>query len=105
MNILLDECVPWPMHRLLLGHECHTAQQVGWGRVENGQLLKLAEGEFDLFITADQNLRYQQNLAGRRIAILELSSNNLRRIEAAAATIQLAIAEVLPGDFRQLPIP
>ncbi len=59
MRILLDECVPWPMHRLLASHSC---------------LLQRAEAEFDIFITSAQNIRYQQNLAGRRIAILELST-------------------------------
>jgi hypothetical protein len=84
MKILLDECVPWPMHNLLPGHTCTTAQQRGWGGVKNGKLLELAQGEFDLFITPDQNIRYQQNLAGRQIAILELSTNDHRRIQAAA---------------------
>lgn len=104
MKILLDECVPWPMHRLLAGHECRTAQQCGWGGIKNGQLLQLAEQEFPLFITSDQNLRYQQNLAGRRIAILELSTNKLRRIESAAEMIQAAIATIKPGEFRHLEI-
>jgi hypothetical protein len=54
MNILLDECVPWPIHKILIGHECSTAQQRGWGGIKNGDLLKRAEGEFDLFITADR---------------------------------------------------
>jgi Domain of unknown function (DUF5615) len=105
MKILLDECVPWPMHRLLSGHECRTAQQQGWGGIKNGQLLQLAEGEFNLFVTADQNLRYQQNLSGRSIAILELSTNKLHRIEAAAGLIQAAIAAIQAGEFRQLEIP
>ena len=65
MNVLLDECVPWPMHKLLPAHVCTTAQRRGWGGIKNGDLLRLAEGQFDLFITADQNIRYQQNLAGR----------------------------------------
>ncbi len=87
MRILLDECVPWPMHRLLDGHECTTAQKRGWGGIKNGDLLRLAEGEFDLFITSDQNIRYQQNMAGRCIPILELSTNDLRRIQVAAPEI------------------
>jgi len=58
MKILLDECVPWPMRRILSGHDCRTAQQHGWGGITNGQLLKLAESEFDLFVTSDQNIRY-----------------------------------------------
>ncbi|HEV2328775.1 MAG TPA: DUF5615 family PIN-like protein [Verrucomicrobiae bacterium] len=105
MKILLDECVPWPMHRLLAGHDCRTAQQQGWGGIKNGQLLQHAEGKFDQFITSDQNLRYQQNLSGRSIAILELSTNKLRRIESAADTIRAAIAVIKPGEFRQLEIP
>jgi hypothetical protein len=105
MRILLDECVPWPMHRLLTGHECCTAQQCGWGGIKNGQLLQLAEKEFDLFITSDQNLRYQQNLTGRKISIMELSTNKLRHIEAAAEMIRSAIAGMKPGDFRELQIP
>jgi len=105
MRILLDECVPWPMHRLLAGHECQTAQQRGWGGIKNGDLLRLSEGEFELFITADQNIRYQQNLADRSIPILELSTNKLRRLFAAAALIQSAIATMKPGEFRHLEIP
>ena len=105
MKILLDECVPWPMHRLLTSHECSTAQRHDWGGIKNGRLLQLAEKEFDLFITSDQNVRYQQNLAGRRIAILELSTNKLRRIKAAAALIQSTITSIRPSEFRRLEIP
>jgi hypothetical protein len=105
MKILLDECVPWPMDRLLTSHECRTAQQCGWGGLKNGQLLQKAENQFDLFITSDQNLRYQQNLGERKIATLELSTNKLRRIEAAAETIRPAVAQIKPGEFRQLQIP
>ena len=105
MRILLDECVPWPMHVLLAGHECHTAQQRGWRGIKNGDLLRLAEGEFDLFITSDQNLRYQQNLTGQGIAILELSTNKLRRILAAGAMIRSAVENIRPGRFQRLQIP
>ena len=105
MKILLDECVPWPMHRLLAGHECRTAQQQGWGGVKNGRLLQLAENEFNLFITSDQNLRYQQNLSGRSLTILELSTNKLHRIEAAADLIQATVAALKPAEFRRLEIP
>lgn len=105
MKILLDECVPWPMHKVLAGHECQTPQRMGWGGIKNGELLQRAEGQFDLFITSDQNIRYQQNLAGRRIPILELSTNDLRRILGAAALIQTAVATIQPGEFRQLEIP
>jgi hypothetical protein len=104
MKILLDECVPWPMHRILVGHECTTAQKRGWGGITNGELLKLAEADFDLFITSDQNIRYQQNLTGRKIRILELSSNKLRDINAAAELIRNTIASMKPSDFTRLQI-
>ena len=99
MKILLDECVPWPLHKFL------TVQQSGWGGIKNGDLMRLAEKEFDLFITSDQNIRYQQNLAGRQIAILELSTNDYRRIQSAAALIQSIVATMQPREFRRLEIP
>ena len=105
MKILLDECVPWPMHRLLLTHACTSVQAQGWSGIRNGDLLQRAEGEFELFITSDQNIRYQQNLAGRGIAILELSTNDLLRIQAASALIEEAIGRIQPSEFRQLTIP
>jgi len=105
MMILLDECVPAPIQRLLTNHVCSTVQGQGWGGLKNGDLLQLAEGEFDLFITSDQNIRYQQNLAGRRIAILELSTNDIARIQAASALVEDALAKIQPDEFRQLIIP
>ena len=105
MKILLDECVPWPMHRLLTSHTCTSVQAEGWSGIRNGELLRRAEGRFDLFITSDQNISYQQNLAGRVIAILELSTNDLRRIQAARSLIQDAIANIQPNEFKQLTVP
>ena len=105
MRILLDECVPKPMHKLLTGHACSTVQDEGWGRIKNGDLLQRAEGRFDLFITSDQNIRYQQNLADRRIAILELSTNDIGRIEAAKTVIHEALDNIKPQEFRQVIIP
>lgn len=105
MKILLDECVPWPMQKLLAGHKCMSAQQLGWGGIRNGELLRRAEAEFDLFITADQNLQYQQNLANQKIAILQLSTNKLRRILAAAQLIQSTLTLTQPGELRELTIP
>jgi len=105
MRILLDECVPWPMHKILRGHSCSTVQGQGWGGIKNGDLLQRAEGEFDLFITSDQNIRYQQNLTGRRIAILELSTNDISRIEAARSLLEDALETIKSNEFRQLTIP
>jgi hypothetical protein len=68
---------------------------MGWASIRNGELLDLAEGQFDVFIRADQGLPYQQNLTGRRIAILELSTNKI--IAAAASLIQEALASIQPS--------
>ena len=105
VNILLDECVPRPLRKLLPNHTCRTAQEMGWKSVKNGELLTLAEAQFDLFITSDQGLAYQENLCGRRIAILELSTNKLRSIEAAAAQLRDAVEKISRAEFRHLEIP
>ena len=104
MKILLDERVRWPTHRLLISYDCTTAQKRGWGGIKNGELFRLAESEFELFITSDQSIRYQQNLTGRRIPILELSTNDLRRIQAAATLILQAVSSIQSGEFRHLNI-
>jgi hypothetical protein len=104
VKILLDECVPWPHAKHLIGHECHPVQLCGWTGIKNGELLRLAEPQFGLFITSDQSLAYQQNLKGRRIAILLLSTNKLRRILAAVDLIRSAISVLQPGEFRRLEI-
>jgi predicted nuclease of predicted toxin-antitoxin system len=105
MRILVDECVPSPLRRLIPNHECYTTQQQGWGGLKNGELLSKAEAEFDLFITADQSLRYQQNLTNRKIAILELSVNDLTRIQRAAGLIRAAVEKIQPGEFLRLEVP
>jgi hypothetical protein len=81
VKILFDECVPQPFRRYLAEFEVSTAQEMGWGRVKNGDLLRCAEGVFDAFLTSDQQLKYQQNLKGRRLAILVLSTNRWVKIK------------------------
>lgn len=102
MKILFDECMPQPLRRRLADFEIFTAQEMGWGRVKNGELLKRAEGVFDAFLTADQQLKYQQNLAGRRLAILVFSTNRWPQVKAKTAEIIAAIQALKPGDFVEL---
>ncbi len=104
MRILLDECVPWPMHRFLVSHSCTSVQAQDWSGIRNSELLRRAETGFDLLITADQNIRYQQNLSGTSIAILELSTNDLRRIQAASGLIEKAVEKIRPNEFQHLHI-
>ena len=99
MKILLDECVPWPLAKLLEGHVCSNPYKQRWSSLKNGELLRLAEAEFDIFVTSDQNLRYQQNLSGRRIAILELSTNDWHAIQADVERIKIALNGINSGDF------
>jgi len=105
MRILLDESVPWTMRNLLSGHECISVQKRGWKGTKNGALLELAAQEFDLFITSDQNIRYQQNLLRSTIAVLELSTNDIRRIRAVATMIQSEVSAMSRGAYRRIMIP
>lgn len=94
--------MPQPLRRFLAEFEISTAQEMGWGRVKNGELLKRAEGVFDAFLTADQQLKYQQNLAGRPLAILVLSTNRWPNVKANTAQIIAAIQVLKPGDYVEL---
>ena len=99
MRIVLDECVPWPLAKHLGAHTCTSPQRSGWGGFENGDLLRVAEDEYDLFVTSDQNLRYQQNLAHRKIAILELSTNDWATIKLHIDEVVARIESMQPGEF------
>lgn len=102
MRVLLDECVPWPLRKVLAEHECATPSRLGWAGIENGDLVRRAEERFDVFVTSDQSLRYQQSLKSRRIAIVELWTNNLRELERNGDVVRRVIAEIRPGDFRRV---
>lgn len=70
MNILFDENFPRPLRHSLAGHTVKTAQQMGWAGIENGGLLDIAQSEFDILLTTDKGIKYQQNFTGRDIALL-----------------------------------
>ena len=96
MKVLVDECVPLKLVRLLTSHEFTTALQKGWGSFTNGRLLTLAESDFDLFLTADRNIPYQQNLRGRKIAVLMLSTNHWPTLKKQVTLVQAALDKVRP---------
>ena len=79
MRILFDQGTPAPLRQLLRGHNVSTAYEMGWSELANGDLLAAAEADFDALVTTDQNLRYQQDLAGRRLAILVLPTTSWPR--------------------------
>jgi len=102
VRILFDECAPWPLSKLLKGHTCSNPVQEGWRGIQNGELLKLAEAKFDLFLTCDQGIRYQQNLKGRKIAILQLSTNDWILLEKRSSEILTALASIQAGQYLEL---
>ena len=103
MKVLFDVNMPRPLRRELPDHEIVTAQAMGWGELENGDLIQAAESAgFSALVTADQNLRYQQNLTGRRLAIIVLPSNKLRVLQAIAPNIRKAFDGLTPGDYLEL---
>ncbi|QVL51916.1 MAG: hypothetical protein KFB97_10410 [Cyanobium sp. M30B3] len=106
MRILFDQGTPVPLRRALDGHVVATAYELGWSTVTNGELIRLAEQEgYELLITTDTNLRYQQNLRQRSIAILVLTTTSWPRIRQFSVEIQAAIAAIKEGNYREIPIP
>jgi hypothetical protein len=105
MKILFDQGTAVPLRRFLPGHAIDTVYEVGWSTLQNGALLQAAEQQgYELFITTDQNLRYQQNVWQRRLAIIVLLSTDWRRIHLRIDDIQNAVATVRPGDYVEVPI-
>lgn len=102
MRILFDQGTPAPLRHELTGHHVATAYEMGWAQLKNGELLKAAEADFEVFITTDQNLRYQQNLTDRRLAILVLPTTSWPKIKAHAAEVAVAVNELRPGEFREM---
>jgi hypothetical protein len=102
VNILLDACTPRPLRRFLAGHSVSTAQEMGWGGLKNGDLLRQAEGRFDVFISTDQSLKHQQQVLDRKLAILVLPTNDWPTIRSRGSEIAARVAKLKPGEFVEL---
>lgn len=102
MRILFDQGTLVPLRQHLSGHQVDTAFELGWSRLTNGDLLAVAEGQFDALITTDRNLRYQQSLAGRRLAVLVLPTTSWPRLQKQVPAIVAALASLKPGDYSEL---
>ncbi len=107
MKIFLDECVNTRILRHIAGHDVRTARQMGWTSIKNGALLALCAGDFDVFLTVDQNLRHQQNLSGLDLAVVVLvaPSNRIKdmlplvpALLAALPTCSKGAATLVGGD-------
>ena len=105
MRILFDHNTPRPLRRYLEEHSVHTANDERWDRLTNGDLLAQAEREsYELLITADQSVPYQQNLNRMQLAILILSDNRWPYVRDRIGEIRAAINGIGPGEIREVPI-
>jgi len=102
VKVIFDHSVPRPLRDHLPGHEITTAFLMGWATLENGDLLAAAEAKFDAMITSDKNLRYQQNLTGRRLALIILPTNFLPDVIALASKVLAALAVIQPGSWIEI---
>lgn len=99
MKVLLDECLPRKLKGELPGHTVATVPEMGWAGTKNGALLRLAETAFEVFITADQNVEYQQNLRSGVLAVVVLvaSSNRLETLRPLMPRVTAALLTISPG--------
>jgi Domain of unknown function (DUF5615) len=104
MRVLLDECVDWRLSRELVGHEVKTARQMGWTTIKNGELLALAAQSFDVFITVDRNLAFQQNLGNFLIAVivLEAKTNRLADLKVLVPKLLRSLQSAQPGRVERI---
>jgi predicted nuclease of predicted toxin-antitoxin system len=106
MRILLDHNVPLPLRSWLTGHQVETAYERGWAELTNGVLLQMAEeAGFEVMITTDKGIRYQQNLSGRRLALMVISTNDWTRIRKSKSIVVDAISGILLGSLVDVEIP
>ncbi len=104
MRILFDVNVPEPLRRYLAEHNVDTADEKGWARIRNGNLLDNAERDgYEIVITGDQNMRYQQNMAGRQVAVIVLLSNRWPRVQLRIEEIRASLEGLEPGEVREVP--
>jgi len=102
MRVLFDQGTPVPLRTHLAGHDVVTAFDAGWAELSNGELLDAAEAQFDVLVTTDKQLGYQQNLTGRRIAIVVLPHASWPKLEPSAAEIAAAVAATHPGSYTEI---
>ena len=102
MKIIIDECVPGIVKRGLPDLGIVSVQDMGWAGIKNGQLLRLVAEEFDVLITSDKNLRHQQNLPIRDLAVIILPSNQVPIVKGLLPEIEKALMDISPRELREI---
>jgi hypothetical protein len=101
--VLLDQNAPRALRAILSGHDVRTALQMGWDALANGELISAAEiSGFDVMVTADQNIVYQQNLTGRRLALVVLADNHWPVVRAAIQRVVDAVNNASVGSYQTI---
>lgn len=100
MRILLDECLPKRLKKDLVGHEARTVPEMGWASKQNGELLQLAESQFDVFLTVDRNLSFQQDVTRFKIAVVVMvaKSNKYSDLQPLVAEVLVIVSAVAVGQ-------
>lgn len=103
MRVVFDHNVPKQLRRSLEGHDVRTASEMAWAGLTNGELLAAAEGAgFDVMVTGDKNLAYQQNLEGRKLALVVLGTNSWKRLKLDTGPVIAAVAAASVGSFQRV---
>ena len=104
MRLLLDESLPRGLKHEFLGHEVKTVPEMGWAGRDNGELLELASPGFDVFLTADQGIGYQQNVAGFDIAVITLAgrTNRVADLKPLIPEVLRILGQVRPGEVARV---
>lgn len=109
MKILIDECLPAALRGTLtaMGHECETVRRAGYGSKKNGELLSLAEGRWDVLLTSDRRIKYQQNMTGRSVAVVVLcgKSNRMQDLLPLIPGCAKALLSISPGQIVEVASP
>ncbi len=106
LKVLFDQGTPVPLRNFLKNHSVGTAHELGWATLKNGELLEAAEdSEYDVLVTTDKNLQYQQNLASRKISVIVLSATSWPRISKVTDRIVEAVENSVENSFVEVEIP
>jgi hypothetical protein len=105
VKVLFDQGTPAPLRRALVGHSVETAYERGWSGLQNGELIAAAQAAgFEVFITTDKNLKYQQNLAARALCVVALSTTSWPRIQGSLPAVLAAVESSTPGGYVEVSI-